>query len=175
MVAMRAPESRVVVMSVVLVGIGSMAGDFLDRLSFPHVAQLFTTCASSKQFMTEFRIDERRPYGSPIPGLSGEPLNVFEATVEVDGQRIGELERYGSLRHFFCEGNHRVRIHYSGPREEKLEHAIDVAVSRPSLFHVTASRIYQNETSTTCVSEVPCWENVALELSPWEPDDLKVR
>jgi hypothetical protein len=46
---MSAPEPRVILMSVALVGIGSFAGAFLDRLSFPRVSRLFTTCASTKQ------------------------------------------------------------------------------------------------------------------------------
>jgi hypothetical protein len=152
-------------------------GAFLNRLSFPQVAQLFNACASSKQFITEFRIDERHYYGESIPGLSGQPLNAWAVTIEVDGTRAGELQQYGSLRHYFCEGNHQARIRFpSGPNSEVVEHEIDFAVSRPSLFHITADPIYsQNQVSITCISEARCGENLAFELSPWEPDDLKLR
>ncbi len=170
---MRRPETRVVLLSIALVAIGSITGALLQRLSFPRVSRLFNTCASSKQFIVEFRINEPRPYGTRIPGLFGEPLNTWGLTLEVDGARIGELNLYGSLRHFFCEGNHKAHIRYNGHGNETLEHAVDFAVSRPSLFHVTAERVGEN--STTCVSEVPCWENVAFELSPYEPDDQRAR
>jgi hypothetical protein len=134
---MHAPEPRTVFMSIALVGIGSLTGAFLDRLSFPRVSRLLNVCASSKQFMVEFRTDEHHAYGTMIPGVSGNPLNAYETTLEVDGTRIGELALYGSLRHFFCEGNHRARIRYAGPHDEKLEHVVDFAVSRASLFHIT--------------------------------------
>jgi hypothetical protein len=103
--------------------------------SFPRVAQLFNTCPSSKPFIVEFRIDERHPYGTGIPGLFGETLNVATLTLEVDGERLDEQERFGSIRRFLCEGDHRACIRYlSAPPDEKVEQAVDFAVPRPSLF-----------------------------------------
>lgn len=162
-------------LSLAMVGIGSFAGALIDRLSFPHVARIFDTCASSRQFLVEFRTDEHAPEGTSIPGLVRRPLNVPEVTLEADGVKIGDLERYDSVRHFLCEGNHKARLRYIDYRGDKFEHAVDFAVSRPSLFHVTASSVYPPEVSATCVSKKSCPENIALELSPWEPDDVKVR
>jgi hypothetical protein len=173
---MKAPDPRIVLMAVALVGVGSFAGAFLDRLSFPRMSRMLNVCASSKQFIVEFRIDEPHYYGERIPALLGEPLNVARLAIEVDGVSIGDMERYGSIRHFVCEGNHRARVRYpSDIRGETEEHEIEFAVSRPSLFHITGRNVYSNEVSTTCVPEARCRENVALELSPWEPDALKVR
>jgi hypothetical protein len=170
---MKAPEPRTVFMSVALIGIGSLTGAFLDRISFPRVAQLFTTCASSKQFVVEFRIrDWLRPWGERIPGLLADPVLADDATMEVDGIHIGELGEYRPLRHFLCEGNHRARMSFSvGPHLRQV-HVIDFAVARPSLFHVTQQLSSDSE---TCAGDEPCNRTLFFELSAYEPDDLKVR
>jgi hypothetical protein len=173
--AMRSPEPGTVFMSIALIGVGSFAGAFLDRLSFPRMSRVLNVCASSKQFMVEFRIDEPHYYGEGIFGVRGEPLNVQFLKLEVDSAPLEEMGKYSAIRHFFCEGNHRVRIRYLGYHGEEIEHALDFAVSRPSLFHITARSLYSTEVSATCVSKARCGENVAFELSPWEPDDMKVR
>jgi hypothetical protein len=172
---MRRPENRVVLMSLAFVGIGSFAGALLDRLSFPRISRVLNVCASSKQFIVEFRTNERTSYGDGIPGLFGRPLN-WGVTLEVDGTRVGELPRYGFLRRFFCEGNHRARIRYPIYSDQNVqEHAVDFAVSRPSLFHLTEIDLPPNLRSATCVSGSRCGSNVDLELSPYGPDDPRAR
>jgi len=170
---MSRPEPRTILMSVVLVAIGSFAGALLDRLSFAHVARLLNTCASSKQFLVEVRIyDGRR---SPrTPGLTGAPLEA-EPAVEVDGVRLGGISLDGPpIRHFLCEGNHRARIRFVTADNRTEIHEIDFAVARPSLFHLTRSSARTKDPGT-CVSDDPCSTPVDMELSAYEPDDPKVR
>lgn len=171
---MRSSEPRTVFMSIALVGIGSMAGAFLDRLSFPHVAQIFNTCASSRQFVVEFRVVDG-PSSQRIPGLIGMPFGHEQATLDVDGQRVGAFGEYlPPLRRFLCEGNHKARIEYS-PFADRMEtHEVAFAVARPSLFHVTENSSY-NSKAPTCVSDNQCHYDLGLELSPYEPDDPKAR
>jgi hypothetical protein len=170
---MRRPESRIVLMSVVLVGVGSFAGAFLDRLSFPHMAQIFNTCASSEQFLVEFRTDEKRA-SQAIPGLIWDLLG-RAATIEVDGVKIGEVGGYFPLRRFVCEGNHTAKIRYTEFEDHTAEHKLDFAVSRPTLFYVTKRWLSGDDKSPSCVSEQPCRWDIAFELSAYEPDDPKAR
>ena len=158
-------------MAVALVGIGSMAGAFLDRLSFPHVAQLFNTCASSKQFITEFRKDGY--YWAAYPQGTGIPWAVHDVNLDVDGIQAGSLGD-APLRKFFCEGNHTAYVRYQGFDGERETHKVDFAVSRPSLFHISQARADERR-DADCNSAVPCTSTVWFQLSPYEPDDLKVR
>jgi hypothetical protein len=169
--AMRATESRTVFMSVALVGIGSLAGAFLDRLSFPHVAHLFNTCASSRQFIVEFRKDAY--YWQAYPRGSGIPSAVRDVKLDVDGIQVGSLGETG-LRRFLCEGNHTAQVRYPGGDGEMETHTLDFAVSRPSLFQVYQARMDEHR-EADCVSSAPCTSTVWMDLSPYEPDDLKVR
>jgi hypothetical protein len=165
---MRAPESRTVFMSVALIGIGSIAGAFLDRLSFQHVAQLFNTCASSKQFIVEFR--KEGYYWQAYPNATGIGTLVRDAELDVDGIEVGSLGDTG-LRRFLCEGNHTAHVRYPGVDGETETHTIDFAVSRPSLFEVSQSRS-DDRTEADCRS---CTSTVWMHLSPYGPDDPNVR
>jgi len=168
---MRTPEPRTILMSVALVAIGSIAGALLDRMSFPHVARLFNTCASSKQFLVEFREPERSWVA--YPPYAGPPKGPLEVTLDVDGVPIGTLGD-AALRYFLCEGNHRAHIRYPGYDDKTVTHTIPFAVSRQSLF-----LIYQQQGTDTeiakCDSEEECYEKVYFQFSPYEPDDPKVR
>jgi hypothetical protein len=93
----------------------------------------------------------------------------------MDGERLGELGKHGALRHFLCEGNHRARLRFYNYHDQIEEHAIDFAVSRPSLFDVTEVLSHDGILSFSCVSEVPCSRDLYFKLSAYEPDDLKVR
>ena len=86
---MKHPEPRFIVMSVALIGIGSMAGAFLDRLSFSHISRIFNTCASSKQFLVEFR--QERDYWQAYRTDMGSLALSSGPTLEVDGVLIGPL------------------------------------------------------------------------------------
>jgi hypothetical protein len=169
--------ARVLLMSVVLIGIGSMAGALLERLSFPRVARIFNTCASTKQFIVEFRTDEwHYHYGERTPGLIGKPFPYLPATLEIDGSRIGQIESDVQLRHFLCEGNHQARLIFGDYRGSLQQHVIDFAVSRPSLFHLTEGDYLAKNETGTCVSGNPCIDRrLQLELSAYDPDDVKVR
>jgi hypothetical protein len=169
--AMRAPESRTVLMSVIFVGIGSITGAFLDRLSFPHVAQLFNTCASSKQFVVEFR-NGTNYWEAYWPG-TGIQNGIVEPKLDVDGIQLGAFAD-APARRFLCEGNHTVHVRYPGTDGEPEIHTVDFAVSRPSIFHVSQSQADERK-DADCNSAVPCTSMVRLILSPYEPDDLKMR
>jgi hypothetical protein len=171
MKATRSPEPRIVFMSVALVGIGSMAGAFLDRLSFPHVAQLFNTCASSKQFIVEFRKDGY--YWQAYPKGTGISSIVRDVKLDMDGIQVGSLGKTG-LRRFLCEGKHTAHVRYPSVDGEMEMHTIDFAVSRPSLFQVYQARAGERA-EADCRSGESCTSTVWMDLSPYEPDDVKVR
>ena len=169
---MKHPEPRFIVMSVALIGIGSMAGAFLDRLSFPHISRIFNTCASSKQFLVEFR--QERDYWQAYRTDMGSLALSSGPTLEVDGVLIGPLSYWKPLRHFFCEGNHTAHVRYSGLDGQTETQTIDFAVSRPSLFQVSQEEVRRGQ-PIDCNSADPCTSGVGLQLSPYEPDDPKVR
>lgn len=160
------PAPRAVSLSLALVGIGSFAGALLDRLSFPHVAQIFTTCASSRQFLVEFRIKrDSRQWTALREGEQSGGIPVSSMTIDVDGKRIGRIGYDESARYYVCEGNHRARISYSAAFVEGVTETrdMDFAVSRPSLIYLEQ------------VSERDGGHALAYELSGYEPDDPKVR
>lgn len=169
---MKHPEPRIVLMSVALLGIGSMAGILLERLSLPHVARFFNTCASSKQFIVEFRKEGR--YWQAYPPGAGTAVLVSGPTLDVDGVLIGHLSDGEALRHFFCEGNHSAHVRYSVSDGKMETHTIDFAVSRPSLFHVWQAGSNESD-PIDCRSDDPCTSTVGFRLSPYEPDDPEVR
>lgn len=173
---MRRPEARAVLLSVALVGIGSMGGAFLDRLSFPHVARMFNTCASSKQFLTEFRLPNYGYWMSSQLVSPSMATIVLGVSLEVDGKSLGSLAAGGSVRYFLCEGNHRARVGYraNGDNTTLETHTADFAVSRPSLFELRQVQIPERD-SSDCNSAEPCDQKIQLTLSPYEPDDPKVR
>jgi hypothetical protein len=169
-------QFRSALLIIALVAIGCMVGAFLDRVSLPPFARAFNVCASGKQFIVEFRVYDGNRFVDRIPGLSQVPLK-SDATLEVDGVKVGSLEEVGlPLRKYLCEGNHKaiLRIPDDIRGGDREVHEVEFAVSRPSLFHVTQG--YQGPDSTkTCVFGVHCTDRIALELSPYEPDDLRAR
>jgi hypothetical protein len=169
---MRSPEPRIILMSVALIGIGSMTGAFLDRLSFPRVSRIFNTCASSKQFLVEFR-QERDYWQAYRTGMGSLALS-SGPTLEVDGVLVGPLSYWKPLRHFFCEGNHTAHVRYSGSDGQTETHTIEFAVSRPSLFQLSQEEV-RSAKAMDCNSADPCTSGVGLQLSPYEPDDPNVR
>jgi len=153
---MKSPEPRMVFMSLALVGLGSLTGAFLDRLSFPHVANVFNTCASSRQFLVEFRVSGGVSQKERML-VRGEPFYQGTVTLTIDGKAMGELYGNISARRYLCEGNHEAKVTYKEngePRERK----VDFAVSRPSLLYVIHVSTVEEETAD-------------LQLLNYEPDD----
>jgi hypothetical protein len=161
---------------IALVGIGFAAGAFFEGMLAPCIAHRLNGCASAKQFIVEFRLWDD-PAWSAVPGLKNEVLNHTEATLDVDGESIGELSRSGpALRRFLCEGNHQARLTFRSSWQHDVieDHRVEFAVSRHSLFHATDWRRAENEPST-CAPDAQCELNVGLELSPLEPDERSAR
>jgi hypothetical protein len=157
-----------------LLAIGFSGGMFYSRPGHPAIVQLVSrlSCASSKQFVVEFRVRD-------VTARHTSSALVHSAELEVDGERLGWLlysnDEVG-LRRFLCEGNHIAQLTvetalYNTPLEV---HRVEFAVSRPSLFHAKEWDVDKGH-STSCVSTDPCQRTVDLELSPYEPDDPKVR
>ena len=143
-------------MSLALVGLGSLTGAFVDRLSFPHVAIIFNTCASSRQFLVEFRTYDGASQKERML-VRGEPFYVGSVALRVDGKDMGAL--YGNIaaRRYFCEGNHEAEVIYK-ENNKMRKHKIEFAVSRPSLFYM--SLVSGGEERT-----------VDLQLLTYPPDD----
>jgi len=167
---MRIPKPRVILISVALVAIGSIAGALLDRMSFPHVARLFNTCASSKQFLVEFR---RQNWYWQEYSATRISTVVGEVTLDVDGIPIGTLGEQ-ALRYFLCEGNHQAHVLYKDDEGKTVAHTVALAVSRPSLFLISEQMGTESEIAK-CDSVRECYETVYFQFSPYEPDDPKVR
>jgi hypothetical protein len=143
---------------------GCFVGAFLNPRSAPHVSPLFTTCASAKQFVAEFRIG--REYLETIDSTSGTELVASNLALEVDGKNLGPLHDGDPIRYFLCEGNHRARVSYGARGGETEMREFDFALSRPSLFD-----IWQGSDDRW----FPRKHEVRNSLSPYEPDDLKAR
>jgi hypothetical protein len=143
---------------------GCFVGAFLNPGSSPHISPLFTTCASSKQFVAEFRIG--REYWETIQSNSGMELAASNLALEVDGKDLGALYNGNPIRYYLCEGNHRARVSYGARGGETETREFEFALSRPSLFdiwQVSDDRWF------------PRKHEVRYSLSPYEPDDLKAR
>jgi hypothetical protein len=161
--------------AIALLAMGFCGGMFFSRPGHPVMLQIASrmSCASPKQFVVEFRVGDGK--GKRMRYALSHP-----ADLEVDGERLGTLsgwEDEQGLRRFLCEGNHIAQLTvetglYNTPPEV---HRVEFAVSRPSLFHAKESAAFNEEPSTSCVSRDPCRRTVDLELSPYEPDDPKVR
>lgn len=163
-------EPRFPVMAVGLIIFGLALGAFLSQLSFPHISRAFNTCASSKQFLVEFRrvgAERWSTYGD-----GGPYLLLSSPVMDVDGVSLGTISDGGSIRRFLCEGNHTAHISYPGPNGDVETHTLEFAVSRASLFEVTQT---EKQPDGDCNSARPCTSKVWFQLSAYEPDDPKVR
>jgi hypothetical protein len=138
--------------------------------SLPRVGHHLIGCASSRQFLVEFRLynSESEP---PIRGLDSRSLG-RPFTLTVDGEALGYVPWPGpGIRRFLCEGNHEALIQFARPPGDTWEeHRVIFAVSRTSLFHGTQWARDENEPAT-CVTDAGCSTNVGLELSPFDPEE----
>jgi hypothetical protein len=168
--------------AVALLAMGFCGGMFFSRSMHPAMVQLASrlSCASSRQFLVEFRVHD-----SKVRYMGDEEMELRpSAELEVDGAPVGILSTSPAgdeetLRRFLCEGNHIAQLTIdtgSGQNAPAEVHRVEFAVSRPSLFHVKERQAYTVKPSASCVSgDDTCRRTVSLELSPYEPDDPKVR
>jgi hypothetical protein len=160
--------------AVALLGMGFCGGMFFSRPGHPVMMQIASrmNCASSRQFVVEFRVLDGQ--GKRIVG---DELR-DSAELDVDGERVGILSRSDeqAVRRFLCEGNHiaQFTIENFQPAHPEV-HRVVFAVSRPSLFHAKQWSEYVGRPSISCVSDKGCGRSIYLELSPYVPDDPKVR
>lgn len=160
--------------AVALLAMGFCGGMFFSRPGHPVIMQLASrmSCASSKQFLVEFRVRDVGNRRGNFYALE------HSAELEVDGERLGWLSYSNDeqgLRRFLCEGNHIAQFTVQTgllQNAAKEVHRVEFAVSRPSLFH---AKEWPTDVSTSCVSGDPCQRTIELQLSPYEPDDPKVR
>jgi hypothetical protein len=111
-------------------------------------------------------------YWQAYPEGGGIPNPVSAVKLDVDGNQVGSFGDAG-LRRYLCEGNHTAHVLYPGVDGQMETHTIDFAISRPSLFQVSQSRAGEHR-EDDCRSG-PCSSTVWMDLSPYEPDDIKVR
>ncbi len=155
-----------------LVGLGVAAGVLLTHGASSPVARALHACPCGRQFLVEFRLSDDMKYSTP-PDLIGLPIfGRGDVLLEVDGEAIGALSvSRHPARRFFCEGNHTMRIGFSDDslerKGQKIEHNVEFAVSRPSVFHVTERGA---DDARGCVSEPWCPVILDLELSKEDPD-----
>ena len=110
---------------------------------------------------------------TPPPSRNRSPTLRPRRRCEVDGARSEEVGEFGPpLRRYLCEGNHRLRVRVHASAEQTYD--IPFAVSKPSLFHLSEWGANEKDRNN-CVSEEPCHTNMTVELSPYGPDDERVR
>ena len=105
---------------------GCFVGTLLKTGSPVHISPLFTTCASAKQFVAEFRIGPE--YWKTIESASGMELAASNVTLEVDGKELGALNHDIPVRYFLCEGNHSARVSYGANGGETETRDFDFAL-----------------------------------------------
>ena len=163
-------KTRVFLQSIALVAAGIAVGLFIRPPTLPRANSAFGGCVTGKQFLVEFR----HGFAVNDKGLSGMSImHRGDAFLDLDGQSLGALcDTCKPLRRFICEGNHSMRINFSGTepekRGQKLNHRVDFTVSRPSIYSLTERG---PEESPSCVEAPWCPVALDLELSQAEPDE----
>ena len=173
------PSFLAIIVAVALViAIAYLAGLFPHAAVITHVGRQLNVCASTKQFLVEFR-KPKWTLEMPGAGASQIPFQTA-AQIAVDGEAVGVLTDETPVRRFLCEGNHEARIRFRSDIWNKerneweiSEHSVEFAVSGPSVFH-----LYQWQrpefVPSTCVTKEVCFFNAVLQLAGLDERDAMV-
>jgi hypothetical protein len=108
---MKVPSPKVTIPAVVLlvlISLTILAGVFLKGSVVMKVAHKLNVCASSRQFLVDFRMPTEgvaNPYLGPNLGPLRRPVSL-----EIDGEKFEMLSEATPVRRFLCEGNHEARL-----------------------------------------------------------------
>ncbi len=171
---MKVPSPKVTIPAIVLVVLLSLtylAGVFFKGSVVMKPAHKLNVCASSRQFLVEFRMPTEG-VANPYLGPSFAPLR-RSVNLEIDGEKYGTLSEGTPVRRFLCEGNHEARLAFQ-PRydsDEMEDHRLDFALSRASLFDVVEA-----SGEKSCILDRDrCTTNMGMVLESIDPDDVSAR